>query len=66
MPIELPDKIEYVKKVEMKTYQQSLYDEYIRRYDEQKKGDYDLIHLYMDLRKIANHPLLLRAFIIII
>ena len=51
----------------MKPFQQSLYETCITRYDKQylsckseKEEGYDLIQLYMDLRKVANHPLLLR------
>lgn len=50
----------------MKPFQQSLYEACITRYDKQylsckaeKEEGYDLIQLYMDLRKVANHPLLL-------
>ena len=48
--------------------QQALYEEHIKKYDTQftrqssstDSNDYDLVSLYMDLRKIANHPLLVR------
>lgn len=47
--------------------QHSLYEEHIKKYDTQftrklssESNDYDLVSLYIDLRKIANHPLLVR------
>lgn len=47
----------------MSGYQQSVYEQCISRYDKQHDGEYDLIQLYLDLRKVANHPLLLRTFV---
>lgn len=50
--------------------QEKLYQSYITKYDTQfcgtrnakkENGFYDLVSLYMDLRKIANHPLLVRT-----
>lgn len=47
----------------MSGYQQSVYEQCISRYDKQQDGEYDLIQLYIDLRKVANHPLLLSIFV---
>lgn len=64
----LPSKTQEIKKVTMLPAQQALYEEHIKKYDTQftrqssstDSNDYDLVSLYMDLRKIANHPLLVR------
>lgn len=52
--------------------QHTLYEEHIRKYDTQftrktasQSNEYDLVSLYIDLRKIANHPLLVRKCLVI-
>lgn len=50
----------------MLSTQRNIYEEFIHRYDTRNhdhEADYpmhDLVSLYIDLRKIANHPLLVR------
>ena len=62
---DLPVKTQVIQHITMLSSQQTLYESHIQKYDRQfsQKGtgkEYDLISLYMDLRKIANHPLLVR------
>ncbi|KAK8789687.1 hypothetical protein WA171_001778 [Blastocystis sp. BT1] len=64
---DLPTKTQEIKKIQMIPAQHSLYEEHIKKYDTQftrksssESNDYDLVSLYIDLRKIANHPLLVR------
>lgn len=62
---DLPIKTQVIQNITMLSSQQTLYESHIQKYDRQfsRKGigkEYDLISLYMDLRKIANHPLLVR------
>ena len=68
---DLPTKTQIIQHITMLSSQQSLYESHIQKYDRQfsRKGmgkEYDLISLYMDLRKIANHPLLVRMFSVLI
>ena len=70
---DLPTKTQEVKKILMIPAQHTLYEEHIKRYDTQftrkssfsESNDYDLVSLYIDLRKIANHPLLVRKCLVI-
>ena len=67
---ELPPKTEVVQRVEMLPAQEAVYQNLINKYDTQycrtsssDTPSYDLVSLYMDLRKVANHPLLVRMFV---
>ena len=69
--IDLPRKTQVIQHITMLSSQQTLYESHIQKYDRQfsRKGmekEYDLISLYMDLRKIANHPLLVRMFFVLL
>ena len=67
---ELPPKTEVVQRVDMLPAQEAVYQSLIHKYDTQYRRAssseapfYDLVSLYMDLRKVANHPLLVRMFV---
>ena len=69
--IDLPRKTQVIQHITMLSSQQTLYESHIQKYDRQfsRKGmekEYDLISLYMDLRKIANHPLLVRMYFVLL
>ena len=67
---ELPPKREVIQRVDMLPAQEAVYQSLIHKYDTQyhrassrESPFYDLVSLYMDLRKVANHPLLVRMFV---
>lgn len=66
MLLSLPPKHYSTERVSMLSTQRTIYEEFIHRYDTRNRGldadhpIHDLVSLYIDLRKIANHPLLVR------